>query len=412
MNPSYVKKVLAVAVILLFISMSVIPSTGTNVVKKSSIVSFDGNTLYVGGNGPGNYSKIQDAINDANHGDTVFVYNDSSPYYERVLIYKSIYLIGEDKHSTVIDADKKGSPIRITADDCLVSGFTIQNCKKLNNYDYAPVQIHSSKNVTIKDNIITIGDMEYNPWVAAIDLYKSTYNTIQDNYIYEENHKAVSDGIILRVGSSHNIISGNNISNYVCGIEILADGCCNNTISENHIHHNGIGIENVYNNYNKIINNRIQYNSWNGIRSVDVHYTTISGNTISHNGEGFNFECGIWLGGGSSNNYISDNVISKNNPTGLRITTSHDNVITGNNFIDNYGEGDTPEWWWGNAYFYYGWDFFKANNWEGNYWSDSITGGLFPKIITGLIVFFLLEIRWINIDWHPAQEPYDIPTGV
>ncbi|UCE72924.1 MAG: hypothetical protein JSV56_07760, partial [Methanomassiliicoccales archaeon] len=34
-----------------------------------------GATLYVGGGGPGNYTVIQDAVNAANPGDTVFVYN-------------------------------------------------------------------------------------------------------------------------------------------------------------------------------------------------------------------------------------------------------------------------------------------------------------------------------------------------
>ena len=81
-----IKKGVVVAVILLFIGMSVIPSTGTNVVEKSSAVSFDGNILYVGGSGPGNYSTIQEAINDANNGDTVFVYNGT--YYEHVTINK------------------------------------------------------------------------------------------------------------------------------------------------------------------------------------------------------------------------------------------------------------------------------------------------------------------------------------
>ncbi|MGF3554110.1 MAG: hypothetical protein ACQXXF_02395, partial [Thermoplasmatota archaeon] len=53
-----------------------------------------GNWLYVGGSGPKNYTKIQDAIDKATDGDTVFVYDDSSPYKENVIIYKSIKLIG------------------------------------------------------------------------------------------------------------------------------------------------------------------------------------------------------------------------------------------------------------------------------------------------------------------------------
>ena len=401
---------------ILFVGLALAPSIASKVDRDGAfLTSTNGNILYVGGSGEGNYSTIQEAINNATNGDTVFVYNDSSPYYERILIYKSIYLIGEDKHSTVIDANKQGSPIRITTDGCLVSGFTIQNCKKVNNYyDSAPVQICSSKNVTIKDNIVTIGDMEYHDSVAAIDLYKSTYNTIQDNYIYEENRKGRSYGIVLREESTYNTISGNNISNYVSGVKLLSNGCCNNIISENHIHHNSDGVEILYVSYTEIINNTIQYNSGDGIYNKDAHYTTISGNIISHNGEGSEFDSGITLIDGS-NNYISDNIISKNNPAGLQIILSHDNVITRNNFIDNYGEEGTPERWWGNAYFYYSLKFFKVNDWKGNYWSDSTTGGLFLKIIRGDVVFFSIfwglyrvGIRWINFDWRPAREPYEI----
>jgi hypothetical protein len=32
-------------------------------------------TLYVGGSGPGNFTKIQDAVDNASDGDTVFVYD-------------------------------------------------------------------------------------------------------------------------------------------------------------------------------------------------------------------------------------------------------------------------------------------------------------------------------------------------
>jgi hypothetical protein len=63
----------------------------------------DGKILYVGGSGPNNYTSIQDALNEANEGDTIFVYNDSSPYYENLIINKSIKLIGENRDTTIID---------------------------------------------------------------------------------------------------------------------------------------------------------------------------------------------------------------------------------------------------------------------------------------------------------------------
>jgi len=51
--------------------------------------------LYVGGSVPNNYTTIQSAIDDAVDGDTVFVYDDSSPYREHLLIETSINLLGE-----------------------------------------------------------------------------------------------------------------------------------------------------------------------------------------------------------------------------------------------------------------------------------------------------------------------------
>ena len=67
----------------------IITNSGLNIVKgdfverqnsQSDIIplrninsNYNGNTLYVGGSGPGNFTKIQDAIDNASNGKTVFV---------------------------------------------------------------------------------------------------------------------------------------------------------------------------------------------------------------------------------------------------------------------------------------------------------------------------------------------------
>jgi len=87
----------------------------------------NGKILYVGGIGPGNHTSIQDAIDNASDGDTVFVYDDSSPYYENVIINKSIDLIGEDRNTTIVDGNQNVSAILTSTDGVTICGFTIQN---------------------------------------------------------------------------------------------------------------------------------------------------------------------------------------------------------------------------------------------------------------------------------------------
>ncbi len=84
-----------------------------------------GTTLYVGGYGPGNYSNIQDAIDDASDGYTVYVYDGI--YYENIVVDKSINLIGENIKTTIIYGNGIGNVIEVIADYVNISGFTIRH---------------------------------------------------------------------------------------------------------------------------------------------------------------------------------------------------------------------------------------------------------------------------------------------
>ena len=99
------KKFLAIGIMLLFIGMTISSATGFYLEKQSTFTVLNGNTLYVGGSGPGNYTKIQDAIDNASDGDTVFVYNGT--YYENVVINKSIDLIDIGTKLTRPDSHSK-----------------------------------------------------------------------------------------------------------------------------------------------------------------------------------------------------------------------------------------------------------------------------------------------------------------
>ena len=118
------KKIIVIG-ILLFLLFSTLPIGLGYKIDKEPIVSFgSGITLYVGGTGPNNYTSIQSAIDDASDGDTVYVYDDSSPYIEKITIDKSIYLIGEDRNTTNIHFDDD-IIVSIFSDFVLFKDFTI-----------------------------------------------------------------------------------------------------------------------------------------------------------------------------------------------------------------------------------------------------------------------------------------------
>ena len=120
------RKLVVCAVILLFFNVAC--SLGINAFEseKKIILSTDSNTLYVGGSGPGNYSTIQDAVDDAVERDTVFVYDDSSPYYENVIVDIPIRLKGENTNTTIIDGSFWDNVIKINdVDEVNISKFTI-----------------------------------------------------------------------------------------------------------------------------------------------------------------------------------------------------------------------------------------------------------------------------------------------
>jgi parallel beta-helix repeat protein len=384
---SLVKKELVVAVILLFIGLSVIPSTATMVEKKFSMTFYDGDTLYVGGDGPGNYSKIQDAIDNASDGDTVFVYNGT--YYENIVIDKSINLIGENKNTTIIDGGRKDDVVDIVTDSVYVSGFTIQN-GSLFWYATAGVRIKDSAFNIIENNIVQ--DNYEGVWT------KGGNNTTVSNNIIKKNLKSA-----LWIDGKNNVIDNNSImDNGRAGIVFL--DCNDSLISNNSISSsasNGIYLGRSH--HNRICDNVIT-KCKAGIFIVGTSYNVVSRNIIT---DTTTYD-GITLGG--SYNVVSENTLINNTMSGIRVSNSSfntikknivkdsksfgiwikikssDNVISQNTFINN------PV----HAFF----TLCGKSTWDGNYWGRRVL----PKPIFGI----RLLLPRIEFDWHPAREPYDI----
>jgi parallel beta-helix repeat protein len=125
---------------------------------------------YVGGSNPGNYTTIQDAINDSAPGDIVYVYNGT--YNEHVVIDVPMSLIGEDRDTTIIDGSGSGDVVNVTANWVNISWFTIKNSGP--DGGDAGIELYQVQNCHIANNTAI-----YNIWGIFLD--SSANNTISNN---------------------------------------------------------------------------------------------------------------------------------------------------------------------------------------------------------------------------------------
>ena len=254
MKDNWVKKGLVVSVILLFVGVGIIPSIAQDAEKP--LPTSKGNWLYVGGSGPGNYTRIQDAIDNASDGDTVFVYDDSSPYNGGISPYsggiivdKSITVQGENMYTTVII---NGGFSIVGIDHVVITGFTIKEA----NYG---VWLENSSNNIIEDcvfyqnaiglelshrgekNNIRNCSFNSNLWIGAwlngfqVNNNEISYCDIFDNG-YDFNPYISKGGIVIEPSHGtkiHHCNINNNINRgvklFYCAAQITSNNIINNT---------------------------------------------------------------------------------------------------------------------------------------------------------------------------------------
>jgi len=378
------KGLICILVCTLMVVSTVVPIAATTESKKTSHPLTMGNTLYVGGSGPGNYTKIQDAIDNASNGDTVFVYDDSAPYYENVVVNKAINLIGENRNTTIIDGNLLESVMEITESSIFISSFTLRNGS---GNGQAGIQLYNNNNVTIANCIIgyNVDGITSQHWVNNLSIINCVIHNNSGDGIYLFNFNDDSPQNCFLTNKGINKINSN-INGWQSNATISNISIKDCIINCNTLNGIKIGVARDVEIHHNIISN----NHGRGIMLwADTYDASIDNNTIFYNGAGGTYDGGILIQS-CKNCYIKNNNISSNDKYGILFHKSPKNRFIENTFKENSI----------NAFFNH-----YNNFWYGNYWDKP---RLLPKLIFGRIGMFDF-IPWINIDWHPAQEPYDIP---
>jgi len=300
-----------VGITILFLGLCITPSFAINNVKKTTNTIGSGNTLYVGGTGPGNYSTIQSAINDASDGDTVFVYNGI--YYENIEVDKSINLKGEDRNSTIIYTWDCEPIIKITADWVNFSSFTLNG------------GVGSSNGILISSNYNTILDNNISSYYNGIFLSSFTIgNCIRSNII--KGSFGYSYGIELSDFSNNNTIVGNNISINLCGVS-LSNSNKGNNITNNKFSYNQQSIHLSFSENNNIVENNYSNNEH------EIYLTKSHNNTISENIFNNTECCNCIILSHSNSNIVTRNNFNPKHATSIILCNSKNNVIKCNKIL-------------------------------------------------------------------------------
>lgn len=335
MRDDIIQKELVIAIIIIFIGTSILPSAISAETQKITINTMIIKECIVDDEGDGNYTKIQDAI-DSCECDIIRVY--SGNYTEDILVYKdNIEIIGIDEE--YLNGNDTGDPQiegKITING---SKVTIRNLSVMRGID-----LFNNCEVNLFDLIAS--------WITdiGISLENSNNNIVERCFAYtmgldHSNNNLIKDceittcftNIALVLGdSNNNSLIGNNISanSINPNIGLLLGNSHNNKINFNTCWTDGykpnrdiaIKLESSDNNY---INNSNIWQSGTGISLIGSDKNTIFYNIISNN-----VKYAISFKDESAKNEVLNNTIIDNHD-GISLVNSLGNRIINNNIEDS-----------------------------------------------------------------------------
>ncbi len=285
--------------------------------EKIDDVSVLAETFYVDINGNGNFTSIQDAINNASSGSTIYIW--AGTYYENLKVNKTITIIGNGTDNTTINGSFKGSVIYVSSDFVNISGITVTGSNQTWTDLHAGIKIDNANNATIKDtncsdNIVGIYLNNSHSNIiknnSCSNIWSGIYCSLSNSNTFENNTCDLNDqsGIGLSNANS-NVIKYNSFnSNSQSDLEIY--GSDFNTISNNNFESSIIGIGIYYSKSNTVINNKIASMLWG------IQLDESEGIILKNNEMGFS---GINLAGAQLKHWNTHSIDTSNTVNGKQV---------------------------------------------------------------------------------------------
>lgn len=253
---------------------------------------------------PTDFPTIQEAINSAHEGDTIFV--RSGVYYENLEVNKTVSLLGEHMATTILDGNETGDCVRVTAGGVGISRFTVRNGGGV----YPSVRLCTSYNSILNCNLS-------DSWCGVQMEHYSSYNMIANNTI-TDNLNGIAGELL-----HYNQIVSNCIRDNLMGIW-LGPYSQNNVVSFNDMS-----------------------DHWSeGIMMMQSSGNMFEGNNITGNNQG-GFSAAITIGFqegfSSGNKFFHNNIVNKGQQVSLQAEdpTVWDNAYpSGGNFWGDYNGSD------------------------------------------------------------------------
>ncbi len=287
----------------------------------------------VGGNGAGNYTSIQEAVNNAQNGDTILVspgvYRENVNVTKELSIISSTDLSGDTLNRTyVIGAIPANDVFSIRANNVRISGFYIAGGPSgMDMYGEVGLYLEGVQNCSLSNNTLILNDI-------GIGLNNSQRNILDNNLI-----GFGTSGIFLS-RSNENLLSNNLATTNSQGIWM--DNSTNNTLLNNTVDSNEMGLLLGTSGMNMLEYNFISRNSNGVILANMAESNVLVNNSLYMNG------LGMYLNGSSGNtiylNTFFNFLNAEDEGTNIWNSSSAGNLWHDYNGTDTDGNGigDTP----------------------------------------------------------------------